>query len=165
MRRLGLAALAAGLVLAAPAAAADVPLNWKEHTTDGNGHVVMTFQVHGLAFDKTGWAAAITFTNLSKRTVYINPDFGLALYRTKQPGGRPARFLAATRTDPQLPARLGPGKRWRGAIGGPGTPPVGMYVRVVFGHYRGVPVKGFANGFIWITDHVYRMTKPSGPVA
>ena len=169
MRRLAPTAVAAlalaALAFPSAAAATTVPLNWQERVTDGRGHVVMTFEVHGLIFDKTGWAAAITFTNRSKRTVSINPDFGLALFKTKQPGGSPNRLLVATRVDPTMPTRLGPGKRWRGAIGGAGQPPLGMYVRVVFGYYSGVPIKGAHAGFTWITDHAYRMKKPSGPVA
>lgn len=164
MRRLVLATVVA-LVLAAPAAATDVPLNWREQVKDGKGHVVMTFEVRGLVFDKTGWAAAISFTNNSKRTVSINPDFGLALYKAKKSTEHPNRLLVAARVDPTMPKRLGPGKRWRGAIGGSGKPPVGMYVRVVFGYYTGLAVEGAPGGFTWVTDHAYRMKKPSGPVA
>jgi hypothetical protein len=157
------AAVALVLVLAAPAAATDVRLDWREQIKDGRGHVVMTFRVHGLVVDKTGWAAAITFRNLSAHRIRISPDFGLALYKTRTPGDHPDRFSAATRTQPEMPGSLAAGARWTGAVGGPGKPPSGMYVRVVFGHFSGLALPGLPNGFTWITDHVYRM--PSGPVA
>jgi hypothetical protein len=167
MRRLvlALAAAAAALVVAALASAGEVKLDWREQIKDGRGHVVMTFRVHGLVFDKTGWAAAITFRNVAQRTVRITPDFGLALYRTSKPGGPPDRFLAVSRARPTMPGALAPGGRWTGAIGGAGKPPAGMYVRVVFGHFAGLAIRGFPSGFIWITDHAYRMPRASGPVA
>jgi hypothetical protein len=52
-----------GILLLAPvgaAAAAEVKLDWREHIKDGHGRVVMTYRVHGLVVDKSGWAAAIT---------------------------------------------------------------------------------------------------------
>ncbi len=156
------------LVLLAPAAgasAADVKLDWREQIKDSSGRVVMTFRVHGLVVDKNGWAAAITFRNLGERRVQINPDFGLALYKTKKLTARPDRFLPATSSKPTMPARLDPGKRWTGAVGGPGKPPVGMYVRVIFGHFSGLAIDGYPDGFVWITDHAYRMPKPHGLVA
>jgi hypothetical protein len=164
MRRFALAAVLS-LVLAGSAAAAEVKLDWREQIKDRHGHVVMTFRVHGLVVDKTGWAAAITFRNASQRTIRINPDFGLALYKTSTPSGRPDRFLPAAQAKPVMPRSLAPGARWTGAVGGPGKPPAGMYVRVVFGHFSGLAVGGFPDGFIWITDHAYRMPKPTGPVA
>ncbi len=167
MRRLALLPVLA-LVLLAPAAnaaAADVKLDWREQIKDSRGRVVMTFRVHGLVVDKSGWAAAITFRNVGKRTVRITPDFGLALYTTNTIANHPRRYLPAASSKPTMPARLAPGKRWTGAIGGPGKPPVGMYVRVVFGHFSGLAIKGYPDGFVWITDHAYRMPKPHGPVA
>jgi hypothetical protein len=151
------------LLLAVPAAASEVKLDWREQIKDGHGRVVMTFRVHGLVVDKTGWAAAITFRNLSSHRVRISPDFGLALYRTRTATPHPDRFSAATRTRPAMPGSLAPGGRWTGAVGGPGKPPAGMYVRVVFGHFTGLAVPGLSEGFTWITDHAYRM--PGGPVA
>ena len=165
MRRLALLVLLLWLVPVGAAAAAEVKLDWREQIKDGHGHVAMTFRVHGLVVDKTGWAAAITFRNVSGHTVRITPDFGLALYKTSKPGGRPDRFLPAVQSKPNLPRTLAPGARWTGAIGGPGKPPVGMYVRVVFGHFGGLAISGFPAGFVWITDHAYRMPKPTGPVA
>lgn len=164
IRRLALAALVV-LVLAAPAAASEVKLDWREQIKDDNGHVAMTFRVHGLVVDKTGWAAAITFRNLTSHRIRISPDFGLALDKTSKPGDHPDRFSPATRTQPALPGYLAAGGRWTGAIGGPGKPPAGMYVRVVFGHFTGLAVPGLTTGFTWITDHVYRMPKPTGLVA
>jgi hypothetical protein len=162
VRRLALVVLLLLLVPVASAAAAEVKLDWREQIKDANGHVAMTFRVHGLVVDKTGWAVAITFRNVSGKPVRVTPDFGLALYKTSKPGGRPDRFLPAAQSKPRT---LAPGARWTGAIGGPGKPPVGMYVRVVFGHFAGLAIAGFPTGFVWITDHAYRMPKPAGPIA
>jgi hypothetical protein len=164
VRRLALLVLVLLLVPAGAAAAAEVKLDWSEQIKDANGHVAMTFRVHGLVVDKTGWAVAITFRNVSGKPVRITPDFGLALYKTGKPG-HPDRFLPAAQSKPNLPRTLAPGARWTGAVGGPGKPPVGMYVRVVFGHFTGLAIAGFPTGFVWITDHAYRMPKPTGPVA
>jgi hypothetical protein len=164
VRRVALVALVL-LVPVGAAAAAEVKLDWREQIKDSHGRVVMTYRVHGLVVDKSGWAAAITYRNLSKRTIRISPDFGLALYRTSKPGIHPARFLSAAQSRPTTPRTLAPGARWTGAIGGPGKPPAGMYVRVVFGYFAGLPISGFPGGFVWITDHAYRMPKPTGPVA
>ena len=167
MRRLALLPILA-LVLLAPAAgasAADVKLDWREQIKDSSGRVVMTFRVHGLVVDKNGWAAAITFRNVGTRTVRITPDFGLALYKTSKIADHPSRFLPAASSQPKMPTQLAPGKRWTGAVGGPGKPPVGMYVRVVFGHFSGLAIDGYPDGFVWITDHAYRMPKPHGLVA
>jgi hypothetical protein len=157
MRRLlPVAALAlASALLAGPAAADVVKLNWHENA---NGH--LSFVVRSIDFTKSGWTVDTTFTNTSKQTIRIGNTYGLLLLTTKsasQAALAKGQALPAGIFSKPLPVELKPGESWNGTFSGAGTPPHGVYVRVIYGRFTG----GFAGtkGWYWVTDHAYVFTQ------
>jgi hypothetical protein len=151
-------ALVAAAVLAVPAFADVVGLQWKE-TAKRQGHAQLTFAIKSIEFKNGGWTVTATFTNVTKTTVNIGREYGLLLLRTQGVTAaelRQGQAYVASSYGTSLPKALGPGKSWSGTFSGTGTPPTGVYVRVIFGRFTG----GFAgkNGFYWITDHAYKFS-------
>jgi hypothetical protein len=144
--------------VALPASADVVNLGWKE-TAKRNGQPQLTFSVPSIEFKNGGWTVTATFKNIANTRVKIGSDYGLLLLPTNGVNVaalRRGRGLPATAYSRKLPASLGPGESWSGTFSGSGTPPTGVYVRVIFGRFTG----GFAGtrGFFWVTDHAYRFS-------
>jgi hypothetical protein len=162
---------AAGLALASSAAAA--PVGWSEAAKSG-GKNVMTYTVDSLTFDAKGWRAHVSFRNVSKTTIAMNParEFGVALFADNKTEvlSRRVGFAVATSFSSKLPTSLKPGDSWTGTIGGTGrlTTSARLYARVVFGPFTGLP--GTTSSVVWITDHFLPLgagaipVAPSGPV-
>ncbi len=151
------ATVAAGL-LAAPALAAK-PLNWNETFKDADGKV-LNFRVMSLTVTQTGWTAHVSFANLSKQTIHVGNEFGIAFFANAKTTD-PIRATAlgqATSFSPNRPTVLKPGARWTGTIGGTGqleTTATSGYTRILFGPFTGVP--GHKGATYWITDHETRI--------
>jgi hypothetical protein len=156
--RVLLVALVATAALAGAALADTVNLGWQE-TAKKAGHAQLTFTVKSIEFGNGGWTVTATFRNVTKTTVHVGREYGLLLLRTKGVSeaelGKGAASFARSFSKP-LPAALRPGESWTGTFSGTGTPPTGVYVRVIFGRFTG----GFAGtrGFYWVTDHAYRFS-------
>jgi hypothetical protein len=147
------ATVAAGL-LVAPAFSA-TGLNWKETAKDGNVPV-MSFGVTSLTIGETGWTARVSFGNLSKKTIRVGDQFGVAFFqdaKTTDPA-RAAAFAFALGFSPARPVSLKPGVTWTGVIRGAGQLSANrpsLYARIVFGPLAGVA--GQTSAIYWITDH------------
>jgi hypothetical protein len=163
------ATVAAGL-LVAPAQAAKT-LNWNETFKNADGKV-LNFRVTSLAVTQTRWIARVSFTNLSKQTVHVGNEFGIAFFanaKTTDPIHSSA-LLQATTFAPKRPTVLKPGATWTGTISGVGaleTAKTSGYTRILFGPFTGVP--GQKSATYWITDHETPVAatslKPSEPIA
>jgi hypothetical protein len=163
-------AIAAAGLLAVPAFAAK-PLNWNETFKNVDGKV-LNFRVTSITVTPTGWTARISFTNLSRQTVHVGNEFGLAFFvnATTTKPVRATALLQATEFSPKRPSALKPGATWAGTIGGTGqldTTATSGHARILFGPFAGVP--GQKTETYWITDHQTLIPAPapipSGPVA
>jgi hypothetical protein len=175
IRRIGLtlgASLAAAAVLAVPAFSA-LGVNWNETAKDGKVPV-LSFHVTSLTIGKTGWSAHVSFGNLSKKTVKVGNQFGIAFFEsaTSEDLSKAAALAPATSFSPARPVALKPGATWTGVISGTGSLSASrpkLYARVVFGPLTGVA--GQTAPVSWITDHAKALAAtgsstpvvPSGP--
>jgi hypothetical protein len=148
------ASLAAAALLAVPAFSA-LGVNWSE--TAKNGKVsVLSFHVTSLTIGKTGWSAHVSFGNLSKKTVKVGDQFGVAFFEnaTSEDLSKAVALAPATSFSPARPVALKPGATWSGVISGTGSLSASrpkLYARVVFGPLTGVA--GQTAPVSWITDH------------
>ena len=143
-------AVVTALALAATASAETTRLGWVEKLDKGPT-TRMTFRVGELRATGGAWSATVEIVNRGTVAVTISDSqFGIVEYATKTEFKRSLRALRADTFRPPLPARLAPGKSWKGTVGGPGTPDDSRYVRLVFGAFS----SGLApTPFTWITDH------------
>ena len=158
MRRLALllSTLATGFVVALPAAARTVPLNWNE-SLKRNGRPLMTFAVSNVTFAGGGWTVGASFSNRTAATVRIpRKRFGLRIFRgARVTTATPYRHLPAGTFQPAVPATLAPGQAWTGTFAGRGTPARGRYVRVTFGYFSRIAPRQ-PSPWVWLTDHTFR---------
>lgn len=152
-----IALLCAALVLAATASAAKAPvvkvsttkLGWVEKL-DKDPATRMTFTIASYGTVKGGWTVKLSITNTGKGAITINrKQFGLAEFDTKSNFTKPTRYLAGVMV-PAIPAKLAPGKTWKGVMTGPGTPNQHLFLRMVFGSFTST---SSPTPFQWITDH------------
>lgn len=149
------AAVTAGL-LVAPAFAAK-KLHWNETYKDKAGRV-LNFQVTSLSVTQTTWTAHVSFQNLSKKTVQVGNQFGIAFFataKTEDPT-KASALVQATTFSPARPTALKPGASWSGVISGTGqlsTAKTSGYARILFGPFLHVPGQKGTSTY-WITDHV-----------
>jgi len=140
-------------------------LVWKETASDGKLQV-LSFQVDSLIFGKTGWSAHVSMQNLSRSTIRVGDEFGVAIFGDSEESDLKdaSAFGFATSFSPARPTLLKPGAIWRGVIGSDGKLPADKevrYARVVFGPLVGVP--GQKNAIFWVTNHSLRI--PATPAA
>jgi hypothetical protein len=145
---------AATAVLAVPAFPA-LGVNWKETAKDGKVPV-LSFKVTSLTIGKTGWSAHVSFGNLSKKTVKVGNQFGVAFFvsATSEDLSTAAALAPATKFSPARPVALKPGATWTGVISGTGRLAASrpsLHARLVFGPLTGVA--GQTKPVYWITDH------------
>ena len=144
----------AALCLVVPAGAAAGRVGWNE-TAKSSGGRVMTYRVDTVSISSNGWSARVSFTNISKRTIKVGSNFGLAFYADPKAEDLSVAvgFAAATTFSTPTPTELKPGASWTGTIGGTGRLSMGgtFYARVVFGPFTGLP--GESSPVVWITDH------------
>jgi hypothetical protein len=146
-------------------------LGWEERApAEGPGFV---FRVHRFAVTEGGWEAEVEIENRTSivwRTgdrLAVEQSFGVMLFATggldeverrmgegELPGLRPVQKFA-----PALPERFVPGRTWRATVSAIGPLAAGRHVRIVFGPLiaEGDPPSGLDAGFVWITDHAYRL--------
>ena len=143
-------AVVSALALAATASAETIRLGWVEKLDKGPT-TRMTFRVGELRTTGKAWSATVEIVNRGTAVVAISgSQFGVVEYATSTEFKRSLRALRADTFRPPLPARLAPGKSWKGTVGGPGVPDDRQYVRLVFGAFT----SGLApTPFTWITDH------------
>jgi hypothetical protein len=150
-----LVAVAAAIGLVAPGAAGAARVGWHE-TAKVAGARVMSYRVDSLSVRTNGWSARVSFKNLSKRTIRVGSQFGVAFYLDPKAEdlSLAVGFAAATKFSTPTPTALKPGESWTGVISGSGTLTMAgrVYARVVFGPFTGVP--GESAAIMWITDHV-----------
>jgi hypothetical protein len=156
------ASLAVAALFAAPASSSS-GVNWKETAKDGKVSV-LSFHVTSLTIGTTGWSAHVSFGNLSKQTVKVGDQFGVAFFEdaTSEDLSQAAALAPATTFSPARPTELKPGATWTGVISGTGTLAASrpsLYARVVFGPLSGVA--GQTAPVYWITDHS-KLLPPSG---
>ena len=148
------AVVAAAVCLLAPAAAGASRVGWKE-TAKVAGARVMSYRVDSLSIGKNSWSARVSFTNLSKKTIKVGSQFGVAFYLDPEAEDLTyaVGFAAATKFSTPTPTILKPGATWTGVISGSGQLLMSgrVYARVVFGPFTGVP--GESTAIVWITDH------------
>jgi hypothetical protein len=73
--------------------------------------------------------------------------------------------IFATRFSPTAPSRLRPGQSWKGTFSGPGSPPVGSYVRIELGFFgTSKPKRPLTREFRYITDHVLLLRRARKPL-
>ena len=147
-------------VLVAPAdasAAKWIRVKWTE-TMNVNGSPVFTFNVRAIVLrEGGGWTVWGSFKNHSTRTFPIRKRFALRVYEGRR-FSSPWTQRLARRFSPAMPASIAPGQAWSGRFSGPGSPPNG-HVRVIFGKFMAKNfIKDWA-GFVWITDHRYRLRR------
>jgi hypothetical protein len=146
--------IAAALCVLAPASATAGRVGWNETAKIG-GARVMSYRVDSLSVRKDGWSARVSFKNLSRRTIHVGSDFGLAFYTDPKTTNLSSAvgFATATRFSTPIPTVLKPGASWSGVIGGSGQLSMSgmVYARVVFGPFTGMP--GESAAVVWITDH------------
>lgn len=138
-------------------------LNWKETAKDGKVPV-LSFHVTSLTIGKTGWSAHVSFGNLSKKTVKVGNQFGVAFFENAKSEdlSTAAALAPATSFSPARPVALKPGVTWTGVISGTGRlsgSRPSLYARVVFGPLTGVA--GQSAPVWWITDHS-KVLAPAG---
>ena len=145
------AAIAATLVaLAATASAATVKLGWTERLKR-DAATALTFKVASLTINAKSWTAIVEITNKGNSPVLISQSqFGIAEFDTPNNYSKPTRVLRSATFIPAVPAKLKPGKAWKGTIGGVGVPNDRLFVRLVFGPFA---TKSSPTPFTWITDH------------
>jgi len=149
-----------------------VELAWDERSPATGPALV--FRVRRFAVTDSGWESDVEIENrtgipwvLGEDPVAVEQSFGIMLFATGEMGeldqrnrnGELPGLRAAQRFQPELPARLQPGRSWRGTISAAGTLAAGRWVRVVFGPLVAVgdPPDGMPAQFTWITDHTYRL--------
>jgi hypothetical protein len=165
MRRIAIAACVAGaaLLLAAPAEARTIRLDWTEKTpAPYYGYVAMTFNVRSVTVTATGWSVQAEIINRSgkritfrRATSYFPPrvGFGLRVPRPRVVGRRDFVELRATTFTPALPESLDPGRRWSGRFSGRGALPRRKPITVTFGVFL---VNG-TDPFSWETQRRFRL--------
>jgi hypothetical protein len=154
---MGAGAVAAALVLTAPATAGRV--GWNE-AAEWNGAKVMTYTVDTLTFDAKGWRARVSFRNVSPGTIGVGRKFGVAFYpNSKSASSLQGELVRAITFSKKLPSSLRPGGSWTGTMASPGrlTSNRRIYARFVFGPFSGLP--GTSGPIVWITDHVQPLGK------
>jgi len=165
VRRLAIA-LGASLAVAALfslPAFSSTGLNWNETAKNGKTPV-LSFAVTSLTIGNAGWSAHVSFGNLSKQTVKVGNQFGVAFFAdatTTNPADA-AALAPATSFSPSRPLTLKPGATWAGVISGTGQlsgSRPSLYARVIFGPLSGVV--GHKTAIYWITDHAKTLA-PSG---
>jgi hypothetical protein len=148
------AALLAGAVIAAPSSAT-AEIHWHEVSSIGKTKV-MTYDVTGLEISKKGWSAHVALHNLTKTTVYIQPDNGLAFFTGKSESLPPVLTSGVAQYTPSFPSQLGPGKTWTGVFRSSKPLDIGkktLYARVILGLFA-VKLPGHSTQtYHWETDH------------
>jgi len=151
---LRVAGVVAGLALLAPAVATAARVGWNE-TAKIDGARVMTYRVDSVSIGSNGWSAHVSFKNISKHTIKVGSQFGVAFYAdpAAEDLSQAVGFAAATKFSTPTPTVLKPGASWTGVISGTGrlTTSGTFYARVVFGPFTGLP--GESSSVVWITDH------------
>jgi hypothetical protein len=154
-------AVAAGLLVAP--AFATTGLHWNETFTDSAGKV-LNFRVTSVTVTQTRWTAHVSFANLSKRTLRVGNQFGIAFFanaKTTNPAHAKV-LLEASAFSPKRPTVLKPGATWSGTITGTGqlaTTKTSGYARILFGPFADVP--GQKGVTYWITNHETPVTPTS----
>jgi hypothetical protein len=148
------AAAGATCLLLAPAAAARSAA-WNE-TAKVGGVSIMTYTVDSLTVGPKSWTAHVSFRNVSKKTIGVGNEFGVAFFpnaKTQAPS-KSLGFATATAFSTKLPKSLKPGASWTGVIGGLGkiTKSQKVWARIVFGPFTGLSTKK-GTSMVWITDH------------
>jgi hypothetical protein len=165
VRRLAVAlgaSLAVAALFALPAFSS-TGLNWKETAKSGKTPV-LSFAVTSLTIGKGGWSAHVSFGNLSKQTVKVGNQFGVAFFAdatTTNPADA-AALAPATSFSPARPLALKPGVTWTGVISGTGElsgSRPSLHARILFGPLSNVT--GHTSAIYWITDHSTTIA-PSG---
>ena len=160
-----LTATASARPVAQPAKPRVIKLNWVEQRSAAQFPVAMTFKVKEVRIGKKAWSVRASFTNRSTKTIRItrHPEmadyalFSFALgvpYYIQAGYSRRAslRALLASYARPLYPMFLRPGQSWSGVFGGPGVPPKGKLINVVFGVFS-VPGE---QDWSWITTHAFK---------
>ena len=144
------AIVATSVAFAATASAATVKLGWTEHLKR-DAATALTFKVASLTINAKSWTAIVEISNTGNSPVTIGQSqFGIAEFDAKGNYSKPTRVLRSATFIPAVPARLQPGKVWKGTIGGVGVPNDRLFVRLVFGPFA---TKSSPTPFTWITDH------------
>lgn len=151
--------------LARPAKPRVLKLNWVEHRTAAQFPVAMTFKVTNVTLGIKAWSVRGSFTNRSTKAIRVirHPEmadyalfsFALAVPYYIQSGyskRASVRALLASYARPTFPQVLRPGQSWSGVFGGPGLPPKGKLINVVFGVFS---VPGEPE-WSWITTHAFK---------
>ena len=158
--------IAAAVCLLAPAAATAGRVGWNE-TAKVGGARVMSYRVDSLSVRKNSWSARVSFKNLSRRTIQVGSQFGVAFYVDPKAEdlSLAVGFAAATKFSSPTPTVLKPGDSWTGVLSGSGkfTASGRVYARVVFGPFTGMP--GEISSVVWITDHSTTVTLGPGAAA
>lgn len=159
------AAGASAKPLAQPAKPRVIKLNWIEQRTATYFPIAMTFRVREVTLGKKAWSVRASLTNRSTKAIRItrhSEDADYTLYSfalgvpyyiqagiSKRPSLTPLNASYARPTFPTFPR---PGKSWSGVFGGPGLPPRGKLINVVFGVFS-VPGE---QEWSWITEHAFK---------
>jgi hypothetical protein len=142
------------LCLLVPASAGAARVGWNE-TAKVAGARVMSYRVDSLSVGTSNWSARVSFKNLSRRTIKVGSQFGVAFYLDPDAEDLTyaVGFAEATKFSTPTPTVLKPGASWTGVISGSGSFVTAgrVYARVVFGPFTGVP--GESTAIVWITDH------------
>ena len=119
--RLALAVAAVALLATAPVAAA-ARVNWNEKAKYA-GKPIMSYQVVSITFTKTGWRAAVSFRNLSHKTIRVGNSFALGFWTNGKATdvAKAVGLAPATKFSTKVPAALRPGDHWSGVIAGQGA--------------------------------------------
>ncbi len=159
-----LAAAGATCLLLAPAAAAGSAA-WNE-TAKVGGVSIMTYTVDSLTVGPKSWTAHVSFRNVSKKTIGVGNQFGVAFFpdATTEVPANAVGFAPATTFSTKLPKSLKPGASWSGVIGGTGTLTRSqkLWARVVFGPFTGLSTKT-SSSMVWITDHAKALAGSLAP--
>ncbi len=157
LRGLLAAAGATCLVVASSASAGSA--TWNE-TAKVGGVRIMTYTVESLTVGPKSWKAHVAFRNVSKKTIGVGNQFGVAFFpnATTQAPAEALGFATATTFSTKLPKSLKPGASWSGVIGGAGqvTTSQKVWARVVFGPFTGLSKA--SSSMVWITDHAKALT-------
>jgi hypothetical protein len=141
-------------------------LNWVEQRSNTSFPIAMTYKVKRVTIGKKAWSVRASFTNRSKKAILItrhseNADYTLFSFALAVPsyiqsgaGPRPTvTSLNASYARPTFPTFLLPGRTWNGVFGGPGLPPKGKLINVVFGVFSAPGEQEWS----WITDHAFKL--------
>jgi hypothetical protein len=152
-------------VLAPPAEARTIELNWVERGTGPR----FVYRVRRLVLQAEGWSADVSVRNATRDDFRIGnpgeraPLFGLVLLETESRTelqeltadlNMEPPVLLADRISPRPPVFLRAGTTWRGTLSGPTTLRSGTVVRLIFGRFARRGARGVTT---WVTDHAVRL--------